>query len=211
MTGSNSGPTGLTGAKIGLTGAPSKSGNSSGTKDKKRPSFKELLAKYEKKGAVQKLKEPSNKVKDTKPSSELQERSGQGNYASSNGPIAPWYCWCPYFYTSMDYSRMHMQSYYIQYPSIYPNHASPQRPIVASNNLVKKDVDCSKEVEKSAKQDSKYLQPRWCPSGLSHTQKRRLQCMRKRESMEQPVEVEPIKPVAMKKVWRPKQIVSLST
>ena len=25
------------------------------------------------------------------------------------------------------------------------------------------------------KQDSKYLQPRWCPSGLSHTQKRMLQ------------------------------------
>ena len=64
-----------------------------------------------------------------------------------------------------------MQSYYIQYPSIYPNHASPQRPIVASNNLVKEDVDCSKEVEKSVKQDSKYLQPRWCPSVLSHTQK----------------------------------------
>jgi len=142
---------GLTGAKTGLTGVPSKVGNSSGTKDKKRLSFKELLAKYEKNGATQKQKEPSNKVKDTKPSSERQERSGQGNYASSNGPIAPWYCWCPYFYTSMDYSRMHMQSYYIQYPSIYPNHASPQRPIVASNNLVKKDVDCSKEVEKSAK------------------------------------------------------------
>ena len=42
----------LTGAKTGLTGAPSKTGNSSRTKDKKRPSFKELLAKYEKKGAV---------------------------------------------------------------------------------------------------------------------------------------------------------------
>ena len=27
--------------------------------------------------------------------------------------------------------------------------------------------------------------PRWCPSGLSHTQKRRLQRMRKQESMEQ--------------------------
>ena len=48
-TGSNSG---LTGAKTGLTGAPSKSGNSYGGKDKKRPSFEELLAKYEKEEIV---------------------------------------------------------------------------------------------------------------------------------------------------------------
>ena len=94
----STGLTGLTGAKTGLTGAPSKTGNSSRTKDKKRPSFKELLPKYEKKGAVQKQKEQSSRVKDTKPSSERQEQSGQGNYASSNGPIAPWYCWYPYFY-----------------------------------------------------------------------------------------------------------------
>ena len=103
-----------------------------------------------------------------------------------------------------------MQSYYIQYPSIYPNHASPQKLIVASNNLAKEDVDCSKEVEKSAKQDSKYLQPRWCPSGLSHTQKRRLQRMRKKESMEQQVEAVPKTSAIMKKVWRPKQVVSTS-
>ena len=38
----------------GLTGVPSNYGNSSGTKDKKRPSFKVLLAKYEKKGVAQK-------------------------------------------------------------------------------------------------------------------------------------------------------------
>ena len=49
-----------------------------------------------------------------------------------------------------------------------------KRPIVASNNLVKRDF-CSKESEKNVKQDSKYLQSRWCRSGLSHTQKRRLQ------------------------------------
>ena len=42
---------------------------------------------------------------------------------------------------------MHMQSYYIQYPSIYPKHTSPQRPIVANNNLVKQDVGCSKAEE----------------------------------------------------------------
>ena len=110
----------------------------------------------------------------------------------------------------MNYSRMHMQSYYIQYPTVYPNHASPQRPIVASNNLVGKDPNCSKEGEENVKKDSKYLQPRWCPSGLSHTQKRRLQRMRNQEKMEQQVEVQPTKTIAMKKVWRPKQIVSSS-
>ena len=87
-----------------------------------------------------------------------------------------------------------MQSYYIQYPSIYPSCTS-QRPI--SNNLVKKNLDCSKKGDKNLKQDSNYLQPRWCPSGLSHTQKRRLQRLRKQESMEQQVE---IKPTAMKKI-----------
>ena len=87
---------------------------------------------------------------------------------------------------------------------MYPNHALLQRPIVASNNPVKQDVDCSKENEKRKEQDSKYLQPRWYPSGLSHTQKRRLQRMRK-ESMEQQVEVVPKTSAIMKKVWWPKQ------
>jgi hypothetical protein len=80
---------------------------------------------------------------------------------------------------------MHIQSYYIQYPSVYPNHASAQRPIGACNNLVKEDVDCSKADEKSEKQDSRYLQPKWCPTGLSHTQNRRLQHLHKKEAMEQ--------------------------
>jgi len=48
-----------------------------------------------------------------------------------------------------------MQSYYIQYPSIFPSCVS-SRLIVNSNNLVKRDLNCSKESEKSIKQDSKY-------------------------------------------------------
>ena len=104
-----------------------------------------------------------------------------------------------------------MQSYYIQYSPMYPNHALLQRPIVASNNLVQQDVDCSKEKEKSKEQDLKYLQPRWCPSGLSHTQKRRLQRMRKKEAMEQQVEATLGRSVNMKMVWQPKQVVSTST
>ena len=94
---------------------------------------------------------------------------------------------------------------------MYPNYALPQRPVVSSNDMVKKDIDCSKVDEKDAKQDSKYLQPRWCPSGLSHTQKQRLQRMRKKEAMEQQVEATLGRSVNMKMVWQPKQVVSTST
>ena len=46
---------------------------------------------------------------------------------------------------------MHMQSYYIQYPTVHPNHASPQRPVGDNNNLIKKDIDYSKADEKDTK------------------------------------------------------------
>ena len=62
-SGGLTGSTGLTGHGTGLTGAPSKSGNSS--KIKTRPSFKELLAKYEKEGSAQRRKRRPNGVKDT--------------------------------------------------------------------------------------------------------------------------------------------------
>jgi hypothetical protein len=100
-----------------------------------------------------------------------------------------------------------MQSYYIQYPPIYPNYSLPQGPVVSSNDLVKWDIDCSKADEKGAKQDSKYLQPKWCPSGLSHTQKRRLQRMCKKEFMKQQVEDVPARSATIKQVWRTKQVV----
>ena len=218
QTGSSSGLTdpqgGLTGAQTGLTSVSSKSGNSSTVGTRKKPSFKELLAKYEKEGAVQKQKEWPDKAKGSKSTSISSEQSDsrlrQGNCVvmPNSELIAPWFWSYPCYYTLLDYSIMYMQIYYIQYPSMYPN-CIPQRPI--SNNLVKKDLNCSKEGEKNVKKDSKYLQPRWCPSGLSHTQKRRLQRLRNQEKMEQQVEVEPTKPIAMKKVWRPKQIVSSST
>jgi hypothetical protein len=155
-----------------------------------------LLAKYENERAAQKQKGRPNKVKHAKLTSisgeQSDSRSCQDNCAamSYSRPVAPWSWPYPIYYTPLDYNKMHMQSYYIQYPSIYPSCTS-QRPI--SNNLIKKDLDCSKEGEKNVKQDSKYLQPRWCPSELSHTQRRRLQCLRKKESMEQQVEVVPIK------------------
>ena len=100
---------------------------------------------------------------------------------------------------------MYIQLYYSQYPFMYTSCIS-QIPII--NNLVEKDLNCSKEGEKDVKENSKYLQPRWCPLGLSHTQKRRLQRMRKKESMEQQAEVVPARSTTMKKVWKPKQVVS---
>ena len=103
---------------------------------------------------------------------------------------------------------MYIHPYFIQYSSTYPSYGASQRPIVASNNLVKSEPDCSKEAEKDMKQENNYSQPRWCPLGLSHTQKRRLQRMRKKESMEQQAEVVPARSATMKQVWRPKQVVS---
>ena len=52
----NSKLTGLTGVQTGLTGAPSKSENSSTSEVRTRPSFEELLAKNEREEAAQKHK-----------------------------------------------------------------------------------------------------------------------------------------------------------
>jgi hypothetical protein len=61
---------------------------------------------------------------------------------------------------------------------------------------------------------SEYMQSRWCPPGLSHTQKRRMQRLQNRESKEK--ELKPLKetnkkkevpamPLSrIKKEWRPK-------
>ena len=69
QTGSSTSLTGpqgsLTGVQTGLTGASSKSGNSSRAEFRTRPSFKELLAKYEKEGVIQKQKERPDEAKDT--------------------------------------------------------------------------------------------------------------------------------------------------
>jgi hypothetical protein len=44
----------------------------------------------------------------------------------------------------------------IQYPIAHPNYGMLQRPNAYSNNLVKNN-----------EQNSKGMQPRWCPLGLS--------------------------------------------
>ena len=105
---------------------------------------------------------------------------------------------------------MYIYPYFIRYSSTYPSYGASQRPIVANNNLVKSKPDCSKEGEKDMKQDNKYLMPRWYLLGLSHTQKRRLQRMRKKESMDQQAEIVPARSATMKQVWRSKQVVSSS-
>jgi hypothetical protein len=48
---------------------------------------------------------------------------------------------------------------------------SVKRPIMADDH----------EAINSSTTTSKYFQPRWCPSGLTHTQNRKLQCLRCQE------------------------------
>jgi hypothetical protein len=95
----------------------------------------------------------------------------------------------------------------IQYPIAHPNYGKLQRPIAYNNNLVKNNVCATiKQGGGRNEQNSKGMQPRWCPSGLSRTQKRRLQRMQKQGSMEQSTTITSAR-LATKKVWRPKQVV----
>ena len=76
LTGSRgglTGTTGLTGTKTGLTGACRESGSFS--INKARPSFKELLTKYEKQEVIQKKEKRSDEAKDVSLSLKLQEQS----------------------------------------------------------------------------------------------------------------------------------------
>jgi len=59
-----------------------------------------------------------------------------------------------------------MHPYFIQYPSTCPSYGVSQKSIVATDNLVKSKLNCSKDGEKDLKQNNKYLQPRWCPLRL---------------------------------------------
>jgi len=66
------------------------------SRNKTRPSFKELLAKYEKKGTTQKKKKQLDKANDAKPLSRHQEQlvsyPRQGNCVDvPYGLIAPWF------------------------------------------------------------------------------------------------------------------------
>jgi len=118
QTGSSSGLTshsgGLTGVQTGLTGASNNSGNFFMAKFRTRPSFKELLAKYQKEGAIQKQKGRPDGAKDVKSAStsseQLDHHTHQGNCVvmPNSRPIAPWFWSYPYYCTPSDYSRMYM-------------------------------------------------------------------------------------------------------
>jgi hypothetical protein len=105
-----------------------------------------------------------------------------------------------------------MQPYIVQYSPPYSKCGTLQRPIACKSNLVKGYV-CTdiKQGEGSNKQHAKGMQPRWCPSGLSRTQKRKLQRLRKREAMEQQTEEKPAKPTRTRQEWRPKQVSATPT
>ena len=64
-----------------------------------------------------------------------------------------------------------MQSYYINYPPIYPSCAS-QRPI--NDNLVKKDINCSKECEKNIKKRFKIFKAEVVPFRLVSYSKKKI-------------------------------------
>jgi hypothetical protein len=73
-----------------------------------------------------------------------------------------------------------------------------------SANTTKKDTTTNKTT------DPKYSMPRWCPAGLTRSQKRKLQRLRAKESQEKKAEkifndTHPLYPPPQKK-WRPKAV-----
>jgi len=128
-------------AKTSLTSLSGNFVKSPRHKKKERPSFEELMAKYEIKGAVQKLKSRPHSTRDA--NSPLRHRGQQGShqqrgncdaalypFVGSNMPLS----W-PYlgYYTSSDYNSMYMRPYIIS----YPNYGALQQPIACNSNLVK--------------------------------------------------------------------------
>jgi hypothetical protein len=132
----------------GLTGAPDRADRCSQrcpkVKKKVKPTFEELLAKYWKKGANQKQGSRLSKGTNLKLSTKNQNIpcscKSQENYVVSPylyaGPTSPWSWSYPCYYSPLDYAKLHMRSYKIQYPPTYVNYGSMQRLIVLDNNLV---------------------------------------------------------------------------
>jgi hypothetical protein len=184
LTGSWGGQTatgGLTVSQSGLTAISRKIGDA--PKRKVRPSLEELLAKYKRKGAARKQKNQPNGARSEKAPPRHEKRESahhqQGNFPYSFvGSVTPCSWYYPCYYSPTDYSSMYMKPDMIQYPIAYPNYGKLQRPIAQNNNLVKNNVCATiKQGGGSNEQNSKCMQPRWCPSCLSRSQKRRLQQM----------------------------------
>jgi hypothetical protein len=56
--------------------------------------------------------------------------------------------------------------------------------------IIGKSANTGKEEDTAASKtaDPKYSMPRWCPSGQTRSQKRKLQCLRAKESKEKEAE-----------------------
>ena len=62
-----------------------------------------------------------------------------------------------------------------------------KRPMVFGklvNSPIPKSAMANHQEASSSRTADKYHQPRWCPLGLMHTQKRKLQCLRNKEKKE---------------------------
>jgi hypothetical protein len=208
-TASTSVQTGLTGALGQSDRCLQKGSRCSKPKRKARLSFNELLAKYKREGAT---KDQSNQpigakgVKAPPRHKGIHHQQGTFSQYPFVGSVRPSSWFYPCYYSPVDYSSMYMNSYMIQYPVAYSNYNALQRLIVCNSNLVKNNVcTTNKQGENSNNQNAKEMQPRWCPSGLSHTQKRRLQRLRKRGAREQQIEEKPTKSKRTRKEWRLKK------
>jgi len=116
-------PTGLTGTQTGLTGVSCKLGNYSKAKKRIRPSFEELIVKYEHKGAVQKQKSRPYSTRGASSLPKHQEQQGSHQRQSNRAAAAPYpvgsYMPLPWSYpsycASSDYNSMNMQPYFFSY------------------------------------------------------------------------------------------------
>jgi hypothetical protein len=100
---------------------------------------------------------------------------------------------------------------------VVPVEKDSKRPVVLNNQVgtsaQKGSVATSDHEASGSGSNSKYFLPRWCPPGLTHTQRRKLQRLRLREKKEKELEEQRDKifnsyrpMVPQEKEWRPKTI-----
>ena len=63
-----------------------------------------------------------------------------------------------------------------------------EKPVNISQKLVLANDHEANNSNLKDQDKEKYFQPRWCPLGLTHMQKRRLQCLRRQEQKEKEAE-----------------------
>ena len=165
--------TGISNAGAGFSDSCNKSGNSSNMM--KRPTFSELLAIYKKKGAAGKKGRSCSSAASTSPhAGNVRSSSIINSSTAACYPVrltTPW-SW-PYLYCFPPPAHANMLVHpNLQYPVIYPHHGVSTRPI---NENLAKGVSTVPNMREDNERGSEDLWPRWCPLGLFHTQKKRLQ------------------------------------